>query len=144
MSRGRRAEPGLDDVNDVMMNDDDVNAKTWEKKIKHRVKKRNCYSARCLYQAAEGAGGAALRPGGEGEGGGGAEERDRLGQEGGASSSGAAGGNREREEPAEIRGGGAGAGRGAGVAFITLFVRCSYLSESEGHRCDVCGRCAWL
>lgn len=61
-------------------------------------------------QAAAGSGGAALRSGGEGEGGAGAEERDQLGQTGSPAAPGAQRGNREREEPAEIRRGGAGAG----------------------------------
>lgn len=62
-------------------------------------------------QAAAGSGGAALRSGGEGEGGGGAEERDQLGQAGSSATPRASRGNREREEPAEIRRGGAGTGR---------------------------------
>lgn len=67
-------------------------------------------SAHCVHQAAQSAGGAALRSGGEGEGGGGAEERDRLGQDGGASAARAPRGDGERKEPTEVRRGGAGAG----------------------------------
>ncbi|KAF1371510.1 hypothetical protein PFLUV_G00277530, partial [Perca fluviatilis] len=74
--------------------------------------------------AAEGPGGAAQRSGGEGESGGEAAERDRLGQTGSSAAARAARGNGEREEPAELRRGGAGTGThgaeeggaGAGVA----------------------------